>query len=88
MKLDTERGASSKMCSLNYTGTRNAHQKPLQADHVADGDLESADLFVWHMQSGHGKVYIESFGLLSSNPFESLWDRIFSIWRLKLFHLE
>ena len=59
----------------------------IQTDHVADDDLESSDLFVWHMQSGHGKVYIESLGLLSSNPFESLWDRIFNIWRLKLFHL-
>jgi hypothetical protein len=39
------------------------------------------------MQSGHGKEYMESFGLLISNPLESLWDRIFSMCRLKLFQL-
>lgn len=41
-------------------------------NHVADDDLESSALFTWHMQSGQGNEYIESFGLLSSIPFESL----------------
>jgi hypothetical protein len=44
----------------------------LQADHVAEDDLESSVLLTWHMQSGHGKEYMESFGLLISNPLESL----------------
>ena len=38
----------------------------------ADDDFVAFDLLVKHMQSGQGKVYIESFGLLSSNPLESL----------------
>jgi len=59
----------------------------LQADHVAEDDLEPSVLLTWHMQSGHGKEYMESFGLLISNPLESLWDRIFSMCRLKLFQL-
>lgn len=40
--------------------------------HVADDGLESSVLFTLHMQSGQGNEYIESFGLLSSIPFESL----------------
>jgi hypothetical protein len=44
----------------------------LQADHVAEDDLEPSVLLTWHMQSGHGKEYMESFGLLISNPLESL----------------
>ena len=44
----------------------------LQADNVAGDDLESSVLLTWHMQSGHGKEYIESSGLLISNPLESL----------------
>lgn len=83
-----EEGVSSKMCSESYRYEKHSSKKVyIQADHVADDDLESPDLFVWHMQSGHGKLYIESLGLLSSNPLESLWDRIFNIWRLKPFHL-
>jgi len=55
---------------------------------VADEDLESSVLLARHIQSGHGKLYIESFGLLSSTPFESLCDLMLSSWRLRLFHLE
>jgi len=43
-----------------------------EAGHVTEDDLESSVLFTRHMQSGHGKEYTESFGLLSSNPLESL----------------
>lgn len=55
---------------------------------VTDLDFESAVLLARHIQSGHGKLYIESFGLLSSTPLESLCDLMFSSWRFKLFHLE
>lgn len=51
-------------------------------------DLESSVLFPRHMQCGHGKLYIESFGLLSSTPLESLCDLMISSCRLRLFHLE
>lgn len=68
-------------------GNRNTH-KILSVDQVADEDLESMVLFAWHMQSGHGKLYMESLGLLSSTPLESLCDLMFSSWRFKLFHLE
>lgn len=37
-----------------------------------DDDLESSVLFTLHMQSGQGTEYMESFGLLSSIPLESL----------------
>lgn len=66
---------------------RNTHQI-LRVDQVADEDFESSVLFTRHIQSGHGKLYIESLGLLSSTPLESLCDLMLSSCRLKLFHLE
>lgn len=80
------KGGQQQDVLRKFTVMRNNHRDYLKPDHVADDDLESSDLFVWHMQSGHGKEYIESLGLLSSKPLESLWDRIFNICRLKLFH--
>lgn len=62
---------------LKDKGNRNTH-KILSVDQVADKDLESTVLFVWHMQSGHGKLYMESLGLLSSTPLESLCDLMLS----------
>jgi len=56
-------------------------------DHATNEDPESSILFAWHMQYGHGKVYTESLGLLSSTPLESLCDFMRSSWRLRLFHL-
>lgn len=82
LKGNQKRG---KLLNCRY---RETQLKPCQVNHVADDDLESSVLFLWHIQSGQGKLYIESLGLLSSNPLESLWDRIFSICRLKFFHLQ
>ena len=44
----------------------------LNRNHVGDDGFESSVLVIRHMQSGHGKVYMESFCLLISNPLESL----------------
>jgi hypothetical protein len=72
-------------------GNKNTH-RTLWVDQAADEDFESlvllAVLLARHIQSGHGKLYIESFGLLSSIPLESLCDLMVSSWRLKLLHLE
>ena len=53
-------------------GTKDTPKVDFSKNHVADDDLESSDSFTWHMQSGQGNEYIESFGLLSSIPLESL----------------
>lgn len=71
----------------NY-GNKNTFCLVSPVYHVTDDDLESSVLLIRHMQSGHGNEYMESFGLFNSIPFESLCARIFSICRLKLFHLE
>jgi len=68
-------------------GNRNTSQIPL-VDQAADEDFESSVLLARHIHSGHGKLYIESFGLLSSTPLESLCDLMLNSWRLKLLHLE
>lgn len=80
-------GSAAGICSQNYM-YGNHRQNSLLANNLADHDFESSDLFVRHMQSGHGKVYVESFGLFSPYPLESLWDRILSICLLKFFHLK
>ena len=70
-----ERIPTQKRGSVNgikITGTRKIHKINLHADHVGVDGFASSVLCVWHMQSGQGKVYMESFGLLSSKPFESL----------------
>lgn len=69
-KNHTTKNGGQQQYLLIKIGPKNQPSKALQADHVAN-DL----LFVLckrHMQSGHGKEYMESFGLLSSNPLESL----------------
>lgn len=79
-RIQHAKGVSSNICSQKLV-EQNSPIESLSAIHVA------SDLFNRHMQSGHGKVYGESFGLFSSYPLESLWDRILSICRLKLLHL-
>lgn len=66
-------------------GNRNTNQITW-VDQAADEDFESSVLLARHIHSGHGKLYIESFGLFSSTPLESLCDLMFSSWRLKLLH--
>lgn len=41
----------------------------------------------WHMQSGIGKVYMESLGFLKAMLFMSLWCNISCMWRLNWLHL-
>lgn len=50
-------------------------------------DLECSDLFERHMQSGHGKVYTDSFALFISIPLASLCALILNNWRFSDFHL-
>ena len=49
--------------------------------------FECSVLFSWHMQSGHGKVYIDSFGLFISTPLVSLCALILSKCLFNDFHL-
>lgn len=51
-------------------------------------DLEWSDLFERHMQSGHGKVYTDSFTLFISIPLASLCALILNNWRFSDFHLQ
>ena len=41
----------------------------------------------WHMQSGIGRLYMDSCGFLSPKPFVSLWRRISCMWCLNWSHL-
>jgi hypothetical protein len=50
-------------------------------------DFECSVLFKRHMQSGHGKVYIDSFGLFISIPLTSLYALILSKCRFNAVHL-
>jgi len=49
--------------------------------------FECSVLFRWHIQSGHGKVYIDSFGLFISTPLVSLCALILSKCLFNDFHL-
>jgi hypothetical protein len=49
--------------------------------------FECSVLFKRHMQSGHGNVYMDSFGLFISIPLESLCALILSKCRFNDFHL-
>ena len=49
--------------------------------------FECVVLFKRHMQSGHGNVYIDSFGLFISTPLASLCALMLSKWRFNDFHL-
>ncbi|GAU40749.1 hypothetical protein TSUD_14340 [Trifolium subterraneum] len=72
MKWSRQKNAARH--ALRVKGNRNNTHKTLLVDQVADEDLEWSVLFAWHMQSGHGKLYMESMGLLSSTALESLCD--------------
>jgi len=50
-------------------------------------DLGCSDLFERHMQSGHGKVYTDSFALFISMPLASLCALILNNCRFSDFHL-
>lgn len=49
-------------------------------------DLGCSDLFERHMQSGHGKVYTDSFALFISMPLASLCALILNNCRFSDFH--
>ena len=55
--------------------------------YLARMDLECSGLFERHMQSGHGKVYTDSFALFISIPFTSLCALILNNCRFSDFHL-
>lgn len=71
-ELQHGKTGSAARCAQKVTGRRNTNRILYLGRSCADDDLESSVLFVWHMQSGHGKEYIDSFGFLNSNPLESL----------------
>lgn len=58
--------------------SRSVNQVKTSRCYLAWMDLECSDLFERHMQSGHGKVYIDSFALFISIPLASLCVLIFT----------
>lgn len=85
----TERGKNERITRGTKGQLPDVHMIVYEHKHyVTDVGLESSVLFTRHIQCGHGNEYRESFGLLSSTPFKTLWARIFSNCRFKLFHLK
>lgn len=68
-------------------GVSESSQNTIVRCYLSMMDLECSDLFEQDMQSGHGKVYTDSFALFISLPFASLCALILNYWCFSDFHL-